>query len=254
MLKLQLTRANDYKSVILQLPSSPAEIGEVWAVLDSISDDVASTCIIGAISNVQNIGRYIITADINNAEQFKKLEKIAKLTDNLNREQSWLFEGALDSESVNGLDDVITIGERLEQYTLIPDVTTDHELGVYLVESGLKPFDESVRPYLNYSRIGIEYYCNHGGAYTTGGYVRSRDCNAPLVGTNRNISNLMRNMARTKQEAGLNEQVDQMLQRIITSGRYKEAPNILGDFVNITEAHQPDISESEADQLGMKME
>jgi len=37
------------------------------------------------------------------------------------------------------------------------------------------PFDESVRPYLDYSKIGIEYYANHGGAYTIGGYVLRRD-------------------------------------------------------------------------------
>jgi hypothetical protein len=32
-----------------------------------------------------------------------------------------------------------------------------------------------VQPYLDYSRIGIEYYSDHGGAYTAGGYVLRRD-------------------------------------------------------------------------------
>lgn len=175
MLKLHLTRANDYEGVYLQLPSTPAEIGEAWAMLDAISDDIASTRIIGAISNVWDIGQYIKTADVNDSEQFKKLDKIAKITDNLSREQCWLFEGALAAESVNSLDDVLSIGERLDQFVLIPDVTTERELGVYLVESGKMIFDESVRPYLDYSRIGIEYYANHGGAYTTGGYVLRRN-------------------------------------------------------------------------------
>jgi hypothetical protein len=73
------------------------------------------------------------------------------------------------------LDDVIAIGERLDHYLLIPEASTDRELGVYLVETGVMPFDEGVQPYLDYTKIGIEYYSNHGGAYTAGGYVLRRD-------------------------------------------------------------------------------
>lgn len=41
--------------------------------------------------------------------------------------------------------------------------------------TGVKPFDMSVRPYLDYARIGVEYYSEHGGAYTAGGYVVRQD-------------------------------------------------------------------------------
>lgn len=61
MLMLHLTRADSEEVAYLQLPASPAEIGETWAGLDDISDDIASTCIVEAISNVRNIGRYIKT-------------------------------------------------------------------------------------------------------------------------------------------------------------------------------------------------
>lgn len=166
MFKLRLIRANYYNGIYLQLLATPAEIGEVWGMLDSISDDIASTRIVGVISNVWNIGQYIKMADVNDSKQFTKLNKIAKIADNLGYEQSWLYEGALAAESVNSLDDVIAIGEQLDQYTLMPDITTNCELGMYFVESGKMSFDESVRPYLDYTRIGTEYYANHGGAYT----------------------------------------------------------------------------------------
>ena len=70
----------------------------------------------------------------------------------------------MNAESVNGFDDIIAIGERLDQYLLLREANTDRELGEYLVETGVMPFDKSVQPYLNYTKIGIEYYSNHGGA------------------------------------------------------------------------------------------
>ena len=175
MLKLHLTRADNYEGAYLQLPATPAEIGETWGWLDNISDDIASTRIIGAISDVRNIGQYVNNADVNDSNQMKKLNRIGEITDTLDLDECRLLEGALDAESVNGLDDVIAIGEHLDQYLYIPHVTNDRELGICLVTHGVKPFDESVRPYLDYGRIGIEYYANYGGAYTAGGYVVRRD-------------------------------------------------------------------------------
>jgi hypothetical protein len=175
MITLHLTRADDYEGVYLPLPATPAEIGEAWAALDNISDDVASTRIVGAVSNVWGIGQYLKNADVNGPEQFKKLNRIAELTGSLDRDECRIFEGALNAESVSSLDDVIAIGERLDQYLLLSEVSTDRELGAYLVETGVMPFDESVQPYLDYAKIGIEYYSNHGGAYTAGGYVLRRD-------------------------------------------------------------------------------
>ncbi len=175
MITLHITRSGDYEGVYLPLPSTPAEIGETWAYLDSISDDVASTRIIGAVSNVWCIGQYLKSADINGSEQFTKLNRIAEIIASLNRDECRIFEGALNAESVNSLDDVIAIGERLAQYLLVSEVSTDRELGVYLVETGVMLFDESVQPYLDYTKIGIEYYASHGGSYTAGGYVLRRD-------------------------------------------------------------------------------
>lgn len=175
MITLHITRSDDYEGVYLPLPSTPAEIGEVWSYLDSISDDVATTRIVGAVSNVWGIGQYLKSTDINDSEQFAKLNRIAEIICGLDRDECRIFEGALNAEFINSLDDVIAIGERLDHYLLIPEASTDRELGVYLVETGVMPFDEGVQPYLNYTKIGIEYYANHGGAYTAGGYVLRRD-------------------------------------------------------------------------------
>ncbi len=175
MITLHITRSDDYEGVYLPLPFTPAEIGEAWSYLDSISDDVDTTRIVGAVSDVWGIGQYLKSTDVNDSEQFEKLNQVAEIISGLNRDECRIFEGALHAESVNSLDDVIAIGERLDHYLLIPEASTDRELGVYLVETGVMPFDEGVQPYLDYTKIGIEYYSNHGGAYTAGGYVLRRD-------------------------------------------------------------------------------
>mgnify|MGYP000848147605 FL=1 len=175
MLKLQLTHDGAYDDEYLELPATPAEVGEVMSRLDETSTDVASTRIYGTISDIWNIGNYLKRADVNDATQLKKLNRIGELTCGLSRDECLLFQGGLDSESINGLDDVIDVGEHLDRYLLVRHVTSDRELGLCLVSYGIKPFDESVQPYLDYARIGIEYYANHGGAYTSGGYVLRRD-------------------------------------------------------------------------------
>lgn len=175
MLKLELIRGDNYDEEYLELPATPADVGEVMARLDETCKDAASTRIYGAISDVWNIGQYLKHADVNDPVQLKKLNRIAELTRGLGRDENLIFQGGLDSKSINGLDDVIDVGEHLDRYLLVRHVTSDKELGICLVSCGIKPFDESVQPYLDYSRIGIEYYANHGGAYTSGGYVLRRD-------------------------------------------------------------------------------
>lgn len=166
MLMLHLTRADSDEGIYLELPAPPAGIGEILSWLDDISTDVTATHIVGAISDVRNIGQYVKNADVNDSDQMKKLNRIGEITETLDLDECRLLEGALDAESVNDLDDVITIGEHLDQYLYIPHITNDRELGICLVTHGVKPFDESVRPYLDYVRIGIEYYgrlCSQAG-------------------------------------------------------------------------------------------
>lgn len=77
---------------------------------------------------------------------------------------------------------------------------------------------------------------------------------APLIGANGNIFNLMGIASRTLKAAGIGKQADEMFERASASGSYEEALNIIGEYVNFTEAGQPDQSESEDEQFGMKME
>lgn len=176
MIILHLTRGDNYEGVYLQLPTTPAEVGEAYAMLDSISRYAGETRIVDVKSPVKNLAQFIKNADLAKQEELEKLNRLAERIRSMTVHERTLFSGALWTESMNSLDDVLRIAGRLEDYEIIPEVTCDRELGGYVVEHGLvMDFPEAVRPYLDYVGIGTEYYADHGGAYTMEGYVKRRD-------------------------------------------------------------------------------
>ena len=56
---------------------------------------------------------------------------------------------------------------------------SDEELGRYVVVAGQlhgdRRFPEEAWPYLDFAKIGAEYFAGHGGAYTVSGYVMRRE-------------------------------------------------------------------------------
>lgn len=84
--------------------------------------------------------------------------------------------------------------------------------------------------------------------------TRTEKPDAPLIGANGNIFNLMGIASRTLKAADMREQANLMSQRITASGSYGEALNIIGEYVNFTEADQPEQSNDVDEQFGMRME
>ncbi|NLO40921.1 MAG: DUF4314 domain-containing protein [Ruminiclostridium sp.] len=84
--------------------------------------------------------------------------------------------------------------------------------------------------------------------------TQTQKLDAPLIGTDSNIFNLMGIASRTLKAAGMREQVGEMCRRITASSSYSEALNIIGEYVNFAEADQQEQSKNEAEQFGMKME
>ena len=62
------------------------------------------------------------------------------------------------------------------------------------------------------------------------------DC--PLIGTDGNIFHLMGKASETLRKNGMQEQAEEMRNRIFQCQSYDSALNIIGDYVNITSAHQ----------------
>ena len=175
MITILLTRGDD-EGVYLKLPASSEEINKAFAELDNISGgSTARIRIIETLSNVYNLHGYIRNMDIEQPGALDRLGELAQKLQTMGRDDCLKYEGVLDANSVNGIDDVLRLATKLDDYTVLPDVSTGSALGKYLVEHNVGNFPESVRPYLDYQIIGEEFYADHGGAYCRSGYAVRKD-------------------------------------------------------------------------------
>lgn len=175
MIRLKLSNTSANEGVVLDLPATPAELTEAFSWFERIDVDPSSVRIAGVNSSVSNLGPYILRADIHNSAEMKKLNELAESVEQMTDREWNIFAGALDAESINGLDDVLNLSKHLSDYVILPNIGTDTELGRFLVDTGYKNFPEEVQPYLDYRAIGAEYYADNGGAYGPGGYVRRKN-------------------------------------------------------------------------------
>lgn len=169
MITLHLNHGNSHEGVYLRLPATPGEVGEAYALLEALGSGPVT--VFDATCAVQNLDQYVRNVVLDSDGKLDTLQHIALNMEEMSPNERKVFAGALDSESINGLDDVLKVSNNLDQYLMIHGVTNDRELGQFLVESGYGNFSERVRPYLNYAAIGTEYHAERGGAYTADGYV-----------------------------------------------------------------------------------
>ncbi len=84
--------------------------------------------------------------------------------------------------------------------------------------------------------------------------VQENKPDAPLIGADGNIFNLLGIASRTLKEAGMEKQANEMFDRAGASCNYEEALNIIGEYVNFVEKDGLKQSENDAEQFGMKLE
>ena len=117
----------------------PAEPDVVWPMLTDLDEYCASDKpikIAGTSGPIPNLPQYISCADVEQAADIRRLNVLAEMVDGMDTEKQRIFSGALDAESVNGLDDVLRIAGSLDSYELFPSIKTDEELGHFLVDTG----------------------------------------------------------------------------------------------------------------------
>lgn len=91
--------------------------------------------------------------------------------------------------------------------------------------------------------------CLGGFAKATGQGTEKPDCS--LIGEDGNIFNLAGIAAGTLRAHGMEKQADEMKERILDSGSYEAALNIIGEYVNITDKWQePDNHVTEPEEPG----
>lgn len=161
MITLNLSRADNAEGVYLNLPAPPAKISYAFSELDKISSDTSTTKIVDVVSNVYNLNDYLKSADVEQPGILDKIGELARILQTMDRDSCLKFEGVLDANSVNSIDDILRLSEALDQYTLIHDAASGSTLGKYLVNNGAMSFPERICPYLDYQIIGEEFYADH---------------------------------------------------------------------------------------------
>ena len=164
-------------SIGLPLPTTLDEAAKKLSKLREGAMPPAPVQISDVSSPIPNLYPYIQNADLRSEADIQKLNALDKRIGSMTPEEQRLFSGALELECTGGLDDALRIAEGLDRYEISPKITTDEDLGRFLVDNALMKFSfpEEAKPYLDYAKIGAEQRDTLGGVYTPHGMVKRRE-------------------------------------------------------------------------------
>ena len=129
-------------------------------------------------SAVSGLGWHLQYTKLDDESTFQKLNRLAESIDTMGPAGHYHLSKALPADCQLNLDGVLQAAVHvkpgsLENYEIIPNVTTPQELGKWLVEHDRldERVPESVRPYLHYSDLGLNYCIQNEGIFLPGGYT-----------------------------------------------------------------------------------
>lgn len=168
MIQLFMKRSGSPVIVPLRFPASQSAITEASCQLDGASRE-GKTKIVEMKSVIANLPSYLGGFDPDSRTQLAQLNRLASIIAKMDSRERNIYAGALDGNSINDLNDMIRVAEQVSDYILIPNVNSDVTLGRYAAVAGQiqgdPRFPEAAWPYLDFAKIGAEYYAEHGGAY-----------------------------------------------------------------------------------------
>lgn len=174
MIQLFMKRSGSPVIVPLDFPASHVAMTEAASQLDQ-AGKTGKTEIVEIKSVIANLPSYLGGLDPDSRTQLAQLNQLSSIIAKMDSRERDIYAGALDGNSINNLNDMISVAEQVSDYILIPNVSSDVTLGRYVAVAGQiqgdPRFPEAAWPYLDFSKIGAEYYAEHGGAYTYAGYV-----------------------------------------------------------------------------------
>lgn len=182
-------------------------------------------------------------------------------------EEGLILQGCGGSlqEWVDGINDLLTEDGILLEGTKFKDADTfEHDNLTCL----LFKFTDDVK--LHMGKLAMWRLQTHGTFNGTwlSDYVENRlggfakdptekikpDC--PLIGQDGNIFNLIGIASRTLKRSGMKEKAKEMSSRVMSSGSYDDALNIIGEYVNITsvdDEENEDYFNNEDEGQGMSL-
>ena len=137
IITLHLGRRNESAELHLHLPATQDEIDQKLTSLDDYAEDLSKPVELRDVDcEIAGIRQYLRMADPEREGELEKLNTLAEMIEGMDERQKNILWGALDAESINGLDDVLRVAGHLNDYVFLPNITSDIELGRFLVDTG----------------------------------------------------------------------------------------------------------------------
>lgn len=169
MLEIYLTRSEE-QGVWLKLPSSPAEIGEVYAALDGIDSVHLETSIADAASSVPNLPEYLRGVAVTD-QGLKELQFLSQRINGMTKQEQSMLGAALKIENPYTLMEIVNLSCNMDKFAVYPDVHNEAELGQYLLKERKIDIPDDLIPYVDYELVGGGYADDHAGYFSECGYV-----------------------------------------------------------------------------------
>ena len=179
MLMLNVSSGGRLEQLELPIPLDELKrrVDEIRAA--GLPNAVPSIC--NASSPVPALNWHLQDIRLDSDSTLQKLNQLAETVDGLTAAGRYHLSKSLDPEIQQNLDDVLRIAAHIKPgsmncYEVIPGVTSHQELGRWLVEHDRleDKVPETLRPYLDYRSIGIDYCNSHEGEFLTDGYTGIR--------------------------------------------------------------------------------
>lgn len=130
---------------------------------------------------IPGIGWHLQPIRLDSDPTLEKLNQLADMIGGMNEAGHYLLFKALCKDYQLDLDYMLRTAAHIDpgsmdRYEVIPGVTTHQALGQWLVEHDCleERVPETVRPYLDYNAIGIDYCNKHDGELLSTGYTGIR--------------------------------------------------------------------------------
>ena len=177
MLTLYIS-ASGMSAVRLDLPMSLDEMKRQMEIVRTKEQSNRPVLIYGTESQIPILRYHLQSVKLDNDATLQKLNQLAETIDGMNAAGHYHLSKSLDPESQQSLDDVLRIAAHIKPaslacYEVIPGVTSHQELGRWLVEHDRleDKVPETLRPYLDYRSIGIDYCNSHEGEFLADSYT-----------------------------------------------------------------------------------
>ncbi|MCI7725525.1 MAG: hypothetical protein MSH58_00040 [Clostridiales bacterium] len=167
--------------------------------------------------------------------------------------------GGDPQEWLDGINEILTNEGIIKKGAGFENAYTFQHEGLTCM---LFPFKEDME--LDVGKLAVwrlASYSTFGGTWLSdyvpnrlGGFVQAQESkdqseqvkpDCPLIGTDGNIFHLIGRASETLRKNGMQEQAEEMRNRIFQCQSYDSALSIIGDYVNITAAHQEECMDME---------